>query len=70
MKVYTFVNSAVFKGGNVVPMYRVFDAETRQVTWEVFVYGRSMRGRISIVDSFVTDSRSKAAAWRKSRGSR
>jgi len=69
MKIYTFINSAIFKGGNVVPMYRVFDTETRQVTWEVFVYGRS-RGRVSITETFVTNFRSKACAWRKAVGSR
>ena len=69
MKTYTFINSAIFKGSRVVPMYRVFDTETREVTWEVFIYG-SDRGRVSIVESFISPYRSEACAWRKAIGSK
>ena len=69
MKKYTFVNTAVFKGANIMPLYKVFDTETREHYWEVYAYGRE-RGRVSILETFSSPYRSEAVEWRKSAGTR
>ena len=69
MKKYTYINTAVFKGANTMPLYKVFDTETREHSWEVYIYGRT-RGRISVVETFASAYRSEAVKWRKSVGTK
>ncbi len=68
MKKYTFLNSAVFRGGNSVPMYRVFDTDTGEVYYEATSFIKNPKGKSITSNSFSHANRSEVAKWRQSVG--
>ncbi len=67
MKKYIYINTAMYRG-NGIPLYKVFDTETRETTWVVYAYDKRYRGTGLIVQEF--HSKSSAVAWREVIGSR
>ena len=57
---YTFLNTALFRGTTGIPMYMVFDTETKEVYYLAQLSGKSIRGQ-----KFSDKSRSKVARWRQ-----
>ena len=57
---YTFLNTALFRGTTGIPMYRVFDTETKEVYYTAQVAGKNISGQ-----KFSNKSRSKVARWRQ-----
>jgi len=58
---YTFLNTALFRGTTGIPMYRVYDTETKEVYYVAQATGKSISGQ-----RFADKSRSKVAKWRES----
>ena len=70
MKKYTFLNSSIFRGGNVIPMYRVFDTDSGEVYYEATSFAKTARGKSVSQSRFAHPHRSEVAKWRQSVGQR
>jgi len=68
MKKYKLINSSTFKGGNIVPLYQVFDTETREIFYEAINYKRNARGKTTANTRFAHAHKSKVTQWRESVG--
>ena len=62
MRKYIYVNTAVYRG-KPMPLYKVFDTDTRETTWVTYLYDRKR----TIVQEF--HSKASAVAWREVIGS-
>jgi len=57
---YEFLNTALFRGTAGIPMYKVFNTETREIYYMAQVTGKKIAGQ-----RFENKSRSKVARWRQ-----